>query len=99
MNVQFWLADEDNTHLGTWWHDEHAQVPRVGDDVWLETEELNLQRFKVVGVQWSFRARCHGSLGTADRSCKAEVHVRPDNGTVERRAISVQRPTGSADRT
>lgn len=75
MNVQFWLADEDNSHLGTWWEDEHPQVPRIGDKVWLETDKLPLQLFNVVNVEWSFKDRRMG-IGM-DRSIKAEVHVRP----------------------
>jgi len=44
--------------LGSWYpEDDQVQVPRKGDILWLETDELKHSRWRVVNVQWAFRNR------------------------------------------
>jgi hypothetical protein len=75
LSVQIWKYGEDNEHLGSWYSDEQAQVPRRGDIVWLDTDKHRHGRWKVAEVQWSFRDTTHGIGRT--RLMTAEVHVKP----------------------
>lgn len=73
LSVQIWRADNGD-HLGSWYSDEHAQAPRKGDTLWLETDTYKHSRWKVVEVQWSFRATTHGVGHT--RMMTVEIHVK-----------------------
>jgi hypothetical protein len=84
MNVSFWSAvpDDDGEHLGTWYTDTDAnvpkfpQVPREGEIVWLETKEIKLGRFRVHHVEWSFKNRAIlNEIPIASVGC--EVYVEP----------------------
>lgn len=80
MRVHFYSAVEadDGKHLGDWSTDPEngvfPQVPRIGDTVWLETDEAELTKFVVKDVHWEFKNR--RVLGTrVPPRVGAEVYV------------------------
>lgn len=73
FSIGFWVNSNDVSH---WWPvDDHSQVPRKGDTVWLETDSVNLQKFSVEDVQWSFKDKALGI--SRHRQCGVEVWVKP----------------------
>lgn len=75
LTVMLWNANDGDECLGSWYSEEHVQVPRRDDILWLETDEHRHGRWRVVNVQWSFSNR---SLGiTRLREMRAEVWITP----------------------
>jgi hypothetical protein len=62
MNISIYSAVHGK-HLGTWYTEvdknlpRMPQVPREGEIVWLETNDIKLSKFKVHHVEWSFKER------------------------------------------
>lgn len=75
LTVTLWHANDVHEEcFGSWHHDEHVQVPRKGDILWLETDTLRHDRWKVVNVQWSFSDRTFGTSRL--RTMRAEVWLK-----------------------
>ena len=85
MNVSFWSAvpADDGKHLGTWYTDTDSnlprfpQVPRAGEIVWLETNEIKLGCFRVDHVEWSFKNNRILNEETPMPRVSCEVYVLP----------------------
>ena len=76
MTVHIYGADGE--HLGAWYPEEdQVQVPRKGDVVWLETDAMPFDRWRVKRVEWSFQSKRHGIGST--RRISVEVHVTPSS--------------------
>lgn len=62
-------------HLGAWYPEsDQIQVPRKGDVLYIETDKIRFERFKVMEVQWCFRDTAIGI--SRSRYISVEVHVR-----------------------
>lgn len=85
MNISIWSAvpDDDGKHLGTWYSDTNEnlpklpQVPRAGEILWLETEDIKLGKFIVDHVEWSFKNYAPLREGPGIPSVGCEVYVLP----------------------
>ena len=86
MTVHLYGADGES--LGAWYpEDDQVQVPRKGDTVWIETDTIKFDRWRVVRVEWAFvNKRDFG--GT--RRISVEVHVKPKpTGPLWRRFVEL----------
>ena len=73
FSVIFWDASKENEDLVSWYGEEGAQVPRIGDSVWIQTDKTPHSKWRVKDVQWSIRSY---QLGISrSRIMNAEVWV------------------------
>jgi hypothetical protein len=74
FSIGLWNAT-DGEHLATWYSEEGAQVPRKGDVLWLDTDNLGHGRWRVCSVQWVFKDRAMGI--SRYRTNYVEVWITP----------------------